>query len=50
MGAKLPDVETRDISQVPIDTAVEKSLVRRLDLVLLPTLGISSISLPFLYY
>ncbi len=43
MSSKLPDIETREISQERIDPVVEKSLVRRLDLVLLPTLGNESI-------
>lgn len=49
MSTKIPDVETRDISQEYIDPAAEKSLVRRLDLVLLPTLGTTSVPLLYLH-
>jgi hypothetical protein len=45
METKLPDAESNAVSTASrddeIDPIVEKSLVRRLDLVLLPTLGTS---------
>ncbi|KAL4962462.1 major facilitator superfamily domain-containing protein [Aspergillus stella-maris] len=41
MDSKAPDVEASNILQIePIDPAVERSLVRRLDAVLLPTLAL----------
>jgi hypothetical protein len=45
METKLPDAESNAVSagshNDEIDPVIEKSLVRRLDLVLLPTLGAS---------